>query len=67
MKNFIEFYIDGFEFSNEQKCSELPKVEKLINVSTNIFRVGFHQVGIEGKHKLLPIEFIETISDTVVD
>ena len=40
---FNELNIQGFDFTNEFKCSDMHKFEKLNNLSINIFDFNFHQ------------------------
>ena len=54
---FHEFNIDGFDFSNEFKCSDVYQCKKLNNLSINIFESGSYQEVIDWKHILIPIEF----------
>ena len=40
---FDELNIEGFDFSNGFKCSDVKKFEKLNNLSINIFELSFYQ------------------------
>ena len=62
-KYFNELNIDGFDFSNGFKCSDMYRFEKLNNLSINIYEVRFDQ----NKHKLIPIEISKNESDKVTD
>ena len=47
---FNELHIDAFDFTNGFSCSDVHKLEKLNNLSINLFELGFHQ---DQKIKLL--------------
>ena len=49
---FNEINIEGFDFTNEFRCSDVYRFEKLNNLSINIYELGFDQ----NKNKLIPIE-----------
>ena len=53
---FNELNIQGLNFTNGFKCSDVHKFEKLNNLSVNIFDFGFFQDQSEWKLKLIPIE-----------
>ena len=55
-QHFNELNIDGFDFSNGFKCSDVHKFEKLNDSSINIFELNFYQDKIKWKHNLFPIE-----------
>ena len=59
--------IDGFDFSNGFKCSDVHIFEKLNNLSININELGFYQDKNESKHILIPIEISKIDSDTVIN
>ena len=59
--------IDKFDFSNGFKCSDDHWFEKLASLSKNVFKVNFHQVENEWKHKSIPIQISKNASDRVVD
>ena len=60
--------IEGFDFTNGFKCSDVHKLEKLKNLSINIFELNFYQDGNNWKHNLIPIEISKNDeSDRVVD
>ena len=52
---FNELNIEGFDFSNGFKCSDMYKFEKLNNLTINIYELGFDQ----NKYKLIPIEEVK--------
>ena len=60
---FNELNIEGFDFSNGFKCSDMYKFEKLNNLTKNIYELGFDQ----NKYKLSPIEMSKNESDKVID
>ena len=62
-----ELSIDGFDFSNGFKCSDVHKFEKLNNLSIGIFKLNFYQDGNNWKQNLIPIETGNIDSDRVVD
>ena len=51
---FEELNIEGFDFTNGFKCSDVHKFEKLNNLS-NIFELNFYQDQKKWRHKLIPI------------
>ena len=53
---FNELNIEGIDFTDGFKTSDVVKFEKLNNLSINIFELKFYQDGINWKHKLVPIE-----------
>ena len=57
-----ELNIEGFDFTNGFKCSDMYRFEKLNNLSINIYESGFDQ----NKHKLIPIEISKNESDKVI-
>ena len=64
---FDELKIEGFDFTNGFKCSDVQKFEKLNNLSINIFELNFYQDTIKWKQNLIPIEISKNESDRVVD
>ena len=62
---FIEMNINGFDFSNGIKCSNMLKFEKLNNLSFNIFELKFIKTKIKRKHKLIPIKISKNESYSV--
>ena len=47
-QHFDELSIDGFDFSNGFKCSDLLRFEKLNNLSISIFQQNFYQDQVKG-------------------
>ena len=64
---FNELKINGFDFTNGFRCSDVHKFNELINLSVNIFELYFYQDQNQWKHKLIPIEVSNNNSDTVID
>ena len=64
---FDKFNIEGFDFSNGYKCSDVHKFEKLNKLSINIFALNFYQYQSKWKHNLILIEINKNNSDRVVD
>ena len=62
-----ELNIEGFDFIDGFKCSDVHKFEKLNNFSINIFDLYFYRDQNKKKHKLRPIEFSRNDSDSVID
>ena len=60
---FNELNIEGFDFTNGFKCSDMYRFEKLINLSINIHELNFDQK----KHKIIPIEISKNVSDKIID
>ena len=71
VSNYIQYFneinIDGFDFSNGFKCSDVHKFEKLNNLSINIFELNFHQDQNKWKHNLIPFENNKNDSDKIID
>ena len=63
---FIQLNIQGFDFSNGFRCSDVHRPEKLINLSTNLFELNFCQDQYQWKHKLFPIKISRNNSHRVV-
>ena len=59
---FNELNIEGFDFTNEFRCSDVYRFEKLNNLSKNIYDLAFDQ----NKNKVIPIEMSENESDKVI-
>ena len=59
--------IQGFDFTNGFKCSDVHKFNELNNLSVNIFELVFYQNQNQWKHKLIPIEISKNNSDRVID
>ena len=66
-KYFNELKIDGFDFSNGFKSSDVHKFEKLNNLSINIFELIFYRQGNVEKHKLVPVEISKNNNDNCID
>ena len=64
---FNELNIQGFDFTNGFKCSDVHKFNELNNLSVNIFELNFYQDQNQWKHKLIPIEISKNDSDRVID
>ena len=64
---FRELNIQGFDFSNGFKCSDMHKFEKTTNFSNNIFELNFFQEQNKCKHKLIPIQTSENERDRITD
>ena len=60
---FNELNIEGFDFTNGFRCSDMYRFEKLNNLSINIYELGFDR----NKYKLIPIEISKNVSDKVID
>ena len=60
---FNELNIEGFDFTNGFRCSNMYRFEKLNNLSINIYELNFDQ----NKHKLIPVEISKNESDKVID
>ena len=65
--HFKGLNIEGFDFTNGFKCSDVHKFEKLNNLSINIFDLNFYQDQIKWRHKVVPIEVSENELDRVID
>ena len=63
---FKELNIEGFDFTNGFKCSDVLIFEKLKNLSINIFEIKFYEDQNKWKHKLFPIEVSKNESDRVI-
>ena len=59
--------INGFDFTDGFKCSDVHKFNELNNLSINIFELNFYQDRNNWKHKLIPIENSKNKSDRVND
>ena len=62
-----ELNIQGFNFRKEFDCSVVHQLEKLNNLSTNLFELNFDQDENKWKHNLYAIKISENDSDRVVD
>ena len=64
---FNEVNINGFDFTNGFKCSDVHEFEKLNILSIDIFELNFYQDKNKWKHNLIPIEISKNDSDRVID
>ena len=56
IQDFIELNLEGFDFTNRFRCSDVHRFENLKNLSIKIFELNFYQNQDKWKHKLIPIE-----------
>ena len=64
---FNELNIQGFEFTNGFKCSDVHKFNELNTLSFTIFEINFYQDQNQWKQKLIPIEVSKNVSDRFID
>ena len=64
---FNELNIQGFDFTNGFKCSDVHRFNELNNLSVSIFELNFYQDQNQWKHKLIPLEISKNNSDRVID
>ena len=62
-----ELNIQGFDFTNGFKYSNVHKFNELNKLSVNIFELNFYQDQNTWKHKLIPIEISKKNSNRVID
>ena len=62
-----ELNIQGFDFTNGFKCSDVHKFNDLNNLSINIFELNVYQDQNKWRHKLIPVEISKNNSDRVFD
>ena len=62
-----ELNIQGFDFTNGFKCSDVHKFVEINNLYVNIFELDFYQDQNHWKHNLIPIEISKSDSDRVID
>ena len=55
-QNFNQLNIQGFDFTEGFKCSDVYKFEKLNKLSFNINELKFYPDDNKWKHKLIPLE-----------
>ena len=67
LQSFIELNIQGFDFTNGFKCSNVHRFNELNNLSVNIYELNFYQDGDKWKHNLIPIEISKNESHKVID
>ena len=63
---FNELNINGFDFTNGFRCSDVHKFNEINNLSINIFELNFYQDQKKWKHILIPIEVSKNNSDRVI-
>ena len=66
-QNFNELNIDWFDFSNEFKCNDVYKVEKLNNSYIKISELSFYQDQKKWNHKIIAIEITKNDSERDID
>ena len=64
---FNELNINGFDFTNGFKCSDVHRFNEVNNLSVNIFELNFYQDQNKWRHKLIPVEISRNNSDRVID
>ena len=64
---FNELNIQGFDFTNGFKCSNVHRFNDLNNLSINIFELKYYQDQNKWRHELLPFEVSKNSSDRVID
>ena len=64
---FNELNIQGFDFTNGFKCSDVHKFNELNKLSVIIFELNFYQDQNLWKHKLIPVEVSKNESDRFID
>ena len=64
---FDDLNIQGFDFTNGFKCSDVHRFNEIKILSENIFERRFYQDQNKRKHKLIPFEINKINSDRVVD
>ena len=71
VKNYLQYFnelnVDGFDFTNGFRCSDVHKFNELNNLSVNIYELNFYQDGDQWKHNLIPVEISKNESDTIID
>ena len=67
LQYFNELNIQGFDFTNGFKCSDVHRFNELNSLSVNIYELNFYQDGDKWKHNLIPIEISKNESDKVID
>ena len=61
-----ELNIDGFDFTNGFRCSDVHKFNELNNLFINIFELNFYQDQNKWKHKLIPMEISKNDSESLI-
>ena len=64
---FDELNLQGFDFTNGFKCSDVHRFNELNNLSFNIFELFFYQDQNKWRNKLIPFEVSRKNSDRVID
>ena len=64
---FNESNIQGFDFTNGFKCSDVHKFNELNNLPVIIFELNFYQDQIKWRRKLIPIEGSKNESDKIIN
>ena len=59
--------IQGFDFTNGFKCSDVHIFNEINDLSINTFELNFFQDQNKWRHKLMPIEVSKNDSDRVSD
>ena len=67
LQYFNELNIDGFDFTNGFKCSDVHRFNELKKLTIIIYEINFYQNGSNLKHNFLPTEMSKNKSDRVVD
>ena len=65
-QNSNKLNIQGFDFSDEFKCSDVHEFEALKKLFINIIELKLYQNQKEGKHKMISIEISKNNSDDKV-
>ena len=58
---FNELNIQGFDFTNGFKCSDVHIINELNNSSINIFELNFYPDQNKWRHKLILLKLVKTI------
>ena len=66
-QTFNELNINGLDFTNGFKCSDVHRFNEVINLSVNIFELNFYQNQNKWRHNLIPIGISKNKSDRVID
>ena len=64
---FDDLNLEGFDFTNGLKCSDVHAYKKLNNLSKNMFKINFYQDGGKWKHDLILIESSKNEPDKVIE
>ena len=63
---FKELNIEGFDFINGVKCSDVRRFIELINLSVNIFEINLYQDGDKWNHRLISIKISKNKSNKII-